>query len=137
MSLATADPAHADAPADALLARLQPLVDGPRLDTLVDLFALVADLLDFADPALVGRLAGTFEELVAAGSTAGGALRIASAEAGRRTDAPSARALWSLVRDADTRRGLGLLLRTLQIVGAQHRQAGGEMRQPPTDAAHQ
>lgn len=137
MSLASSDPAPVAGPAGALLVRLQPLVDGPRLDTLVDLLALVADLLDFADPALVGRLAGTFEELVAAGSTAGGALRIASAEAGRRTDAPSARALWSLVRDADTRRGLGLLLRTLQIVGARHRQAGSEMRQPPSDAAHQ
>jgi hypothetical protein len=131
MSLATSEPPHAaSATTDSLLARLQPLLDGPRFDTLVDLLALIADLLDFVDPALVGRLAGTFEELVAAGSTGGGALRIASAEARRQSEPPSVRTLWSLVRDADTRRGLGLLLRMLQIVGARHRHAESSARPP-------
>ncbi|WP_227739557.1 DUF1641 domain-containing protein [Burkholderia thailandensis] len=64
-----------------------------------------------------------FEDVVAAGSTAGGALRVASAEARRQRDAPSLRALWSLLHDPDTRRGIGVLLRALQIAGRLH----GEM----------
>ncbi|MGU3776609.1 DUF1641 domain-containing protein [Burkholderia metallica] len=103
-----------------LHAKLQPLVDGGRLDNVVDLLSLVSDLVDFADPALIEKLSKTFEEVVAASATTGGALRIASAEARLRADAPSLRALWSTARDPDTRRGIGIVLRTLQIVGRLH-----------------
>ncbi|EAY69052.1 hypothetical protein BDAG_01797 [Burkholderia dolosa AU0158] len=103
-----------------LHAKLQPLVDGGRFDNIVDLLSVVSDLVDFADPALVEKLSKTFEEIVAASATAGGALRIASAEARRQPDAPSLRALWATARDPDTRRGIGIVLRTLQIVGRLH-----------------
>ncbi|AJY27234.1 hypothetical protein BTM_322 [Burkholderia thailandensis 34] len=107
----------------AIALGLQPLFVGDRLGNLVDLLALVADLVDFADQAAVEKLSMLFEDVVAAGSTAGGALRVASAEARRQRDAPSLRALWSLLHDPDTRRGIGVLLRALQIAGRLH----GEM----------
>lgn len=117
-SRAAPDPAW-----DAIAPALQPLLAGDRLGHLVDLLALVADLVDFADQAAVEKLSKLFEDVVAAGSTAGGALRVASAEASRQRDAPTLRALWALLRDPDTRRGIGVLLRALQIVGRLHGEA--------------
>ncbi|AJX32940.1 DUF1641 domain-containing protein [Burkholderia oklahomensis] len=121
-----ARPTALDAPAApdptwaAIAPELRPLLVGDRLGNLVDLFALVADLVDFADQAAVEKLSKLFEDVVAAGATAGGALRVASAEARRQREAPPLRALWSLLRDPDTRRGVGMLLRALQIAGRLH-----------------
>lgn len=50
-----------------LLDKLQPLLAGGRLDNVVDLLSLLSDLVDIADNALVEKLAGAFEGLVAAG----------------------------------------------------------------------
>ncbi|SUI54014.1 Uncharacterised protein [Serratia quinivorans] len=50
-----------------LLDKLQPLLAGGRLDNVVDLLSLLSDLVDIADNALVEKLAGVFEGLVAAG----------------------------------------------------------------------
>ncbi|MGT0250594.1 DUF1641 domain-containing protein [Burkholderia pyrrocinia] len=104
----------------SLYAKLQPLVNGGRLDNLLDLLSLVSDLVEFADPALIGKLGKTFEEIVAVSTTGGGALRIASAKARRRRDAPSLRELWAITRDSDTRRGIEIVLHTLQIIGRLH-----------------
>jgi len=122
-ALADALPAgdtQASLPASAwaeLSPRLEPLLLGPRLDNLVDLAALVADLVDFVDPAMVEKLSGVFEETVAAHATVGGALRLAAAQSRRDAHPPGMGALWALARDADTRRGVALLLRTLQVIG--------------------
>ncbi len=37
----------------ALLDKLQPLIEGHRLDNLVDLLSLLSDLIDLLDPAMV------------------------------------------------------------------------------------
>jgi len=97
--------------------RLAPLLLGERLENLVDLLALVADLVDFLDPAMIEKASSVFEEGVAVHGALSGALRLAAARTRLEAEPPGTRALWALARDADTRRGVALLLRTLQIVG--------------------
>lgn len=101
--------------------RLAPLMLGARLDNLVDILALMADLVDFLDPAMIEKASTVFEEAVAAHGTLSGAVRLAAAQTRRGTEPPGTRALWALARDPDTRRGMALLLRTLQIVGRAQR----------------
>lgn len=117
--------ADADAQAWAgLSARVAPLLLHGRLDNLVDLLALMADVMDFLDPAMVEKASLVFEESIAAHATLGGALRLAAAQGQREADPPGARALWALAHDADTRRGMALLLRTVQIIGRGQAPAG-------------
>ncbi|AKA26203.1 DUF1641 domain-containing protein [Pseudomonas chlororaphis] len=104
---------------DALLEKLQPLLDGGRLDNLVDLLSLLSDLVDLLDPPMVEKLARLFEEATAVTWSLGNALRLAKAETVAQEAPPNLRQLLSLLRDADTRRGMALVLRTLSVVGRQ------------------
>ncbi|VEA62755.1 Uncharacterised protein [Serratia plymuthica] len=105
----------------ALLAKLEPLLAGGRLDNVVDLLSLLSDGVDIADNALVEKLAGLFEGVVAAGWEGGMALRLAHTEL--QLDPPPAnfRSLYALLRQPDTLLGLMLVLRTLQIIGGRIR----------------
>lgn len=104
-----------------LLDKLQPLLAGGRLDNVVDLLSLLSDLVDIADNALVEKLAGVFEDLVAAGWEGGMALKMAHTEL--QLDPPPAnfRSVYALLRQPDTLLGLMLVLRTLQIIGQRMR----------------
>ena len=52
---------------EQLLKSLAPLMAGNRLNNLVDLLAVVADLLEMTDNAMVEKLAGVFEGVVTVG----------------------------------------------------------------------
>ncbi|MEB6541316.1 hypothetical protein MXM81_19775 [Serratia plymuthica] len=108
-------------PLTALLEKLEPLLAGGRLDNVVDLLSLLSDGVDIADNALVEKLAGLFEGVVAAGWEGGMALRMAHTE--MQLDPPPAnfRSLYALLRQPDTLLGLMLVLRTLQIIGGRMR----------------
>ena len=108
-------------PLAALLAKLQPLLAGGRLDNVVDLLSLLSDLVDIADNALVEKLAGVFEGLVTVGWEGGTALKMAHSELQLNPPAANFRALYALLRQPDTLLGLMLVLRTLQIVGQRTR----------------
>ena len=100
-----------------LLDKLQPLLAGGRLDNVVDLLSLLSDLVDIADNALVEKLAGAFEGLVAAGWEGGMALKMAHTELQLDPLPANFRSLYALLRQPDTLLGLMLVLRTLQIIG--------------------
>ncbi|CAI1617318.1 Uncharacterised protein [Serratia quinivorans] len=100
-----------------LLDKLQPLLAGGRLDNVVDLLSLLSDLVDIADNALVEKLAGVFEGLVAAGWEGGMALKMAYTELQSDPSSANFRSLYALLRQPDTLLGLMLVLRTLQIIG--------------------
>lgn len=100
-----------------LLDKLQPLLAGGRLDNVVDLLSLLSDLVDIADNALVEKLSGVFEGLVAAGWEGGMALKMAHTELQSDPSPANFRSLYALLRQPDTLLGLMLLLRTLQIIG--------------------
>ncbi|WP_455872075.1 hypothetical protein [Serratia proteamaculans] len=100
-----------------LLEKLQPLLAGGRLDNVVDLLSLLSDLVDIADNALVEKLSGVFEGLVAAGWEGGMALKMAHTELQSDPSPANFRSLYALLRQSDTLLGLMLVLRTLQIIG--------------------
>lgn len=102
---------------EQLLKNLAPLMAGNRLNNLVDLLALVADLLEMTDNAMVEKLAGVFEDVVTVGWEGGTALRMAWGEQINREGDVSLRQVFSMLNDPDTRRGIMLLLRVLQITG--------------------
>jgi len=104
-------------PLDALLAKLDPLLATGRLDNVVDLLSLLSDITDIADNALVEKLAGVFEDVVAAGWEGGMALKMAHSELQRNTSPANYRSVYALLRQPDTLLGLMLVLRTLQIIG--------------------
>lgn len=104
---------------EALMKKLQPLLDSARLDNLVDLLSLLCDLIDMLDQAMVEKLAQQFEEATAASWILGNALRMAKAETAAHGTAPSLYGLLSLLLEEDTRRGAALLLRTLNVIGRQ------------------
>ncbi len=100
-----------------LLDKLQPLLAGGRLDNVVDLLSLLSDLVDIADNALVEKLSGVFEGLVAAGWEGGMALKMAHTELQSDPSPANFRSLYALLRQPDTLLGLMLVIRTLQIIG--------------------
>ena len=102
---------------EQILKSLAPLMAGNRLNNLVDLLAVVADLLEMADSAMVEKLAGVFEDVVTVGWEGGTALRMAWGEQINREGDISLRQVFTMLNDPDTRRGIMLLLRVLQITG--------------------
>ncbi|MBN7867575.1 DUF1641 domain-containing protein [Pseudomonas aeruginosa] len=102
----------------ALAVKLQPLIEGHRLDNLVDLLSLLSDIVDLLDPAMVDKLALLFEQVTSVGWSVGNAVRVARAEL-LREQSPSLKDLLRLLRDADTRRGLVLVLGSLRSLGRQ------------------
>ncbi|CAK9888656.1 MULTISPECIES: DUF1641 domain-containing protein [Pseudomonas] len=104
---------------EALLRKLQPLLDSGRLDNVVDLLSLSADLVDLLDAAMIEKLAGLFEEATALSWNLGNALRMASAQTRNEPTPPSLYGLLLLLRDPHTRRGLALVLRVLNVIGRQ------------------
>lgn len=104
-------------PLDAMLAKLDPLLATGRLDNVVDLLSLLSDITDIADNALVEKLAGVFEGVVAAGWEGGMALKMAHSELQLNTSPANYRSVYALLRQPDTLLGLMLVLRTLQIIG--------------------
>ena len=74
-------------------------------------------LLEMADNAMVEKLAGVFDDVVTVGWEGRTALRMAWGEQINREGDVSLRQVFSMLNDPDTRRGIMLLLRVLQITG--------------------
>lgn len=113
------DSLHQNAGIEALLVKLKPLLDGGRLDNLVDLLSLISDTVDLLDLATVEKLAKSLESTTAVTWGFGNALRMATAETAAEAAPPNLFGLLSLLRETDTRRGVALLLRTLNVIGRQ------------------
>ncbi|WP_207286338.1 DUF1641 domain-containing protein [Pseudomonas sp. FW300-N2A2] len=103
----------------ALMAKLQPLIDGGRLDNLVDLLSLTSDMVDLLDAAMVEKLARLFENATAATWTVSNAVRMARAEVAAAPEPPGVYALIKLLNEPDTRKGVAVVLKTLNVIGRQ------------------
>ncbi|MFY1928411.1 DUF1641 domain-containing protein [Achromobacter xylosoxidans] len=99
--------------------KLQPLADSGRLDNIVDLLALASDLVDLLDAPMVEKLGALSEQATGAAWTLSNAWRAAQAQGLQEARPPGLGGLFQLSRDEDTRRGLALVLRTLQGLGRQ------------------
>lgn len=104
---------------NALMAKLQPLLDGGRLDNIVDALSLVSDMIDLLDPAMVEKLAQLFEHATASTWMIGNAVRLAKAEVAAAPEPPGAYALIKLLNDPDTRKGVAVVLKSLNVIGRQ------------------
>ena len=104
---------------DALMAKLKPLIDGGRLDNLVDLLSLTSDMVDLLDAAMVEKLARLFENATAATWTLSNAVRMARAEVAAAPEPPGVYALIKLLNEPDTRKGVAVVLKTLNVIGRQ------------------
>ncbi|MHA3737569.1 hypothetical protein ACXR0M_18110 [Pseudomonas sp. Eth.TT006] len=102
-----------------LLEKLQPLIDNGRLDNLVDLLSLVSDMVDLLDAAMVEKLAQLFESSTAAAWAVSNAVRVANAEVSAQTTAPGILTLLKLLHEEDTRKGVAVVLKTLNVIGRQ------------------
>ena len=104
---------------EALMNKINPLIQSGRFDNLVDALSLISDMIDLLDPAMVEKMALLFEQLTSATWEAGNAVRMARAQTAAEPEAPSLYQLLSLLRQEDTRRGCAVALRTLNVIGRQ------------------
>ena len=101
------------------MAKLQPLIDGGRLDNLVDLLSLIWDMVDLLDAAMVEKLAQLFENATAATWTVSNAVRWPKPKSPPPPQPPGAYALIKLLNEPDTRKGVAVVLKTLNVIGRQ------------------
>ncbi|WP_420177849.1 DUF1641 domain-containing protein [Kerstersia gyiorum] len=109
-----------------LVGKLEPLLAGRRLNRIVDLLSVTADLVDMSDTYMIEKLAKAYEETTGALWTAGNAVRMANAQVSQMKETPTLFGLVRMARDEDVRRGLSFLLAVAGVLGKQ-------MAHPPLD----
>ncbi|WP_314387204.1 DUF1641 domain-containing protein [Pseudomonas brenneri] len=102
-----------------IVQKLQPLLDSGRLDNLVDLLSIASDIVDLLDCAMVEKLATLFEQTTSVSWELGNAVRMAKSQTQALEHPDSLYGLLTLLREPDTRRGVGLILRALNVIGRQ------------------
>ena len=93
-----------------LINKLEPLIAGGRLNRLVDLASIAADLVDMSDAYMIEKMAKAGEELVGGVWSTGNAARMASAQVSDMKETPSMMGLIRMTREPEVRRGLAFLL---------------------------
>ena len=102
---------------EELLAKLAPLLAGGRLNRIVDLLSVTADLVDMSDEYMVEKLSKAFEETIGAAWTAGNAARMARAQVSSMQETPGLIGLLQIAREPDVRRGLAFMLAMAGVLG--------------------
>ncbi len=106
---------------DELIAKLEPLLAGGRLNRVVDVASLVADLVDMTDDDMVEKLMKGFEEGVGAAWSVGNAARMASDQLRATESTPTLMGLIRLAKEPEVRRGLTFFLLMAGVMGRQMR----------------
>lgn len=102
----------------SLLDKMAPLIQGGRLNNIVDLLSLASDGVDMLDDATIQRLMKVYEDGVSVAWLAGNTVRYASTITAA-SSPPSLLGLVKLARQDDVRRGLHFALLALSIFGKQ------------------
>ncbi|MBV8248221.1 MAG: DUF1641 domain-containing protein [Comamonas sp.] len=103
-----------------LMAKLEPLLAGRRLNRVVDLLSVTADVVDMSDAYMVEKLSKAFEEGVGAAWSAGNAARVAAARMERMEETPTLIGLLRMAKEPEVRRGLAFLLAMAGALGRKH-----------------
>lgn len=103
-----------------LMAKLEPLLAGRRLNRVIDMLSVAADVVDMSDAYMVEKLSWAFEEGVGAAWSAGNAARMAAAQMERMEETPTLMGLLRMAREPEVRRGLAFLLSMAGALGRQH-----------------
>jgi len=115
---------------EALLAKTDPLMDGQRLNHLVDLLSVLADAEDLVDTGVIENVVQNADEAIGAMWTAGNAVRLASSQISQMETPPSLVGLLRITRRPEVRRGLAFMLLTLEALG----RSSGPSRSEPTES---
>lgn len=102
-----------------LLAKLEPLLAGRRLNHVVDMLSAAADVVDMSDAYMVEKLSTAFEDGVGAAWSVANAARTAAARMEQMEQTPSLLGLVSMANAPDVRRGLAFLLAVAAALGRQ------------------
>lgn len=109
----------AQAGLEELIQKLEPLLAGRRLNRIVDLMSVTADVVDMTDDYMIEKLCKSYEEVIGGAWTAGNIVRMASNDVRQMEEPPT---LWSLVKtakDPEVRRGLAFMLMMARGIGKQ------------------
>ncbi len=112
----------AQAGLEELIQKLEPLLAGRRLNRIVDLMSVTADVVDMTDDYMIEKLCKSYEEVIGGAWTTGNIVRMASNEVRQMEEPPT---LWSLVKtakDPEVRRGLAFMLMMARGIGKQMNQ---------------
>lgn len=90
-----------------------------RFDNIVDLLSLISDNIQFLDEAMLEKMAGAGEDLLALGWSTGNALRMASAQTEKLEKIPGLFPLLRSMNDPDVRRSLHFFIGFMRTVGRQ------------------
>lgn len=100
-----------------LIEKIEPLIAGGRLNRLVDLMSVTADLVDMSDEYMIEKLAKAFEDTMGAAWTAGNAARMARQQVTGMKETPSLVGLLRIAREPSVRRGLTYMLAMAGVLG--------------------
>lgn len=99
--------------------KLDPLLAGRRLNRIVDLMSVIADVVDMTDDYMLEKLAKGYEESIGGLWNAGNIVRMASNEVAHMKEVPGLIGLLKEANSPDARRGLMVLITAAKILGKQ------------------
>ncbi|QEQ96934.1 DUF1641 domain-containing protein [Neptunomonas concharum] len=105
---------------EELIAKIDPLLAGGRLNRIVDLMSVVADVVDMTDDYMVEKLCKGYEEAIGGLWNAGNLARMASNEVSLLEEPPTVWGLIKMTKDPEVRRGLTFLLFLAKGIGQQN-----------------
>lgn len=105
---------------EELINKVDPLLAGRRLNRIVDLMSVVADVVDMTDDYMVEKLCKGYEEAIGGLWNAGNLARMASNEARLMEEPPSVWGLVKMTKDPEVRRGLAFMLLLAKGIGQQN-----------------
>ncbi len=106
---------------EELIAKIEPLLAGGRLNRVVDLASLMADLVDMSDDYMLEKVMKGFEEGIGAAWSVGNAARMASDQLRATETTPTLMGLIRLAKEPEVRRGLTFFLLMAGVMGRQMR----------------
>lgn len=102
---------------EELIEKLEPLLAGGRLNRIVDLVSVTADLVDMTDAYMIEKLAKAYEDAIGAAWTTGNAARMAHQQVSDMEETPNLMGLLRIMREPDVRRGLAFMLSMAGVLG--------------------
>lgn len=118
-TLVDSDPLSAAASAglDELMTKLEPLLAGGRLNRVVELMSMLADVVDITDTHMIDQSMIAFEEAMDGYWSVSNAARVAGNQVRRMQEPPSTLGLMRMAGKPEVRRGLAFMLATADVLG--------------------
>lgn len=105
-----------------LIGKVEPLLAGRRLNRIVDVMSVTADVVDMTDDYMVEKLCKGYEEAIGGIWNAGNLARMAGNEVRHMEEAPSVWGLVKMAKDPEVRRGIAFLMLMAKGIGSQTNQ---------------